>query len=207
MWGAESADFDEVAADFSRLPAAGTYEQLAPRLASTPGQARVAAQLRWRLAQEKLAQTLSGRGETRWNAGLRRVEVSDDFGFVLGLDYAWPTGTERAHATEARVERARTEAEGAAALLEARSTLFALLQELNHARIEHDAARDEMLPAAEAWLAAVQTGAAAGRYGVRDTLEAQTAVFEARCRGLAAATEYHTTLVAIEQMLGATATP
>lgn len=208
LWGAESADFERVEADFTTLPAVGTYEQLAPQLADTLTQARFTAQIRWRLAQEKLARTTAARGESRWTTGLRRTETSNDFGFVFGLNYAWPsTATAGAQLAEVRRERARSEADGAASLNEARATLFGLCQELNHARLEHDAARDEMLPAAQAWLAAVESGMAAGRYGVRDVLEARAALFEAKCRRLAAAADYHTTLVAIEQLLGGAANP
>jgi outer membrane protein TolC len=78
---------------------------------------------------------------------------------------------------------------------------------LNHARIEHDAARDDMQPAAQRWLSAVESGLAAGRYGWRDLLEARAALFAARRRQLEAAAEYHLTLVAIEQLLGGHANP
>ena len=208
LWGAVAPDFDAVQADLATLPAVDSYEALATRLGGTPTQARVAALGRWRLAQEKLTRTGAARGEPRWAAGLRRAEASDDFGFVFGLGYAWPAPKlADAQAGEARAERERTAAEGATALLEARAMLFGLCQELNHARIEHDAARDEMTPTAQGWLAGVEAGAAAGRYGVRELLEARAALSSARRRQTEAAAEFHTTLVAVEQLLGGPANP
>lgn len=208
LWGAVAPDFDAVQADLAQLPAVDSYEALAACLGGTMAQARYAALGRWRLAQEKLARTGAARGEPRWAAGLRRVETSDDFGFVFGLSYAWPSPRlADAHAGEARAERERTAAEGETALLEARAVLFELCQELNHARIEHAAARDEMLPTAQAWLAGIEAGAAAGRYGVRDLLEARAALYSARRRQTEAAAEFHTTLVAVEQLLGGPANP
>lgn len=204
LWGAVSPDFDHAEADFTTLPPVDDYEHLAARLAGTPAQARQAALIRWRQAQEKLALAAAARGEPRWSAGLRRDEAADSIGFVFGLDYAWPSAAlTRAGAAEARTERERTAAEGEAALNEIRAALFELCQELNHARIEHDTARDEMLPAAQAWLAGIEAGAAAGRYAGRDLLDARAALFTARQRQIHAAAAYHATVVEIELLLAA----
>jgi cobalt-zinc-cadmium efflux system outer membrane protein len=177
-------------------------------LTASPEQARYAAIGRWKMAQAALARTAGARGEPRWTAGLRRNEAADAFGLVFGLEYAWPARAAAAgHAAEARAGHDLNAAEAAAALLEARATLFALCQELNHARIEHDAARDELQPAAQRWLSAVDSGQASGRYGLRDLLEARAAQFSARRRQIEAAAEYHSTLIAIEQLLGGPAQP
>lgn len=206
LWGATAPDFETALADLTTLPESAPYETLATRLAATPAQARHAALARWRSAQERLARRESARGEARWSAGLRRVEATDDFGFVLGLGYALPNrATGDAAAAEARAERERTVAEGEAALLAVRTTLFSLHQELGHARLAHDTARDDLIPAATAWLGAIDTGLAAGRYGPRDQLEAQAALLSARRRQIQAAAEYHATLVEIEHLLAAPA--
>jgi cobalt-zinc-cadmium efflux system outer membrane protein len=94
LWGADTADFEGVQADLASLPKMAEFGVLAQRLAATPGQARYAALGRWRLAQEKLARANAARGEARVGGGIRRVERTDDWGFVLGLNYTWPS---RAH--------------------------------------------------------------------------------------------------------------
>lgn len=206
LWGAPAPDFDTALADLTALPESAPSETLAARLTATPAQARHAALARWRSAQERLARRESVRGEARWSAGLRRVETTDDFGFVLGLGYALPNrAAGDAAAAEARAERERALAEGEAALLAMRTTLFSLHQELGHARLAHDTARDDLIPAATAWLAAIETGLAAGRYGPRDQLEAQAALLAARRRQIQAAADYHATLVEIEHLLAAPA--
>ncbi|MDP3073804.1 MAG: TolC family protein [Opitutaceae bacterium] len=208
LWGADTADFEGVQADLGTLPKLAEFGVLTQRLAATPGQARYAALGRWRLAQEKLARANAARGEARVGGGIRRVERTDDWGFVLGLNYAWPS---RAHgealAAEARAERDRTSAEGEAALIEAKALLFELVQEIKHAQIEHEAAQKELIPAAEAWLKAVRDGANTGRYAVRDLLEAQQALLGARQQLIRADAEYHRTLVEIERLIGASAAP
>lgn len=206
LWGAESPGFDHAEADLATLPAAESFEQLSTRLtaADSPWSARQASLVRWRLAQEKAARANAARGEPRWAAGLRRSEAADSFGVVLGLDYAWPsTALTGAAASEARAERERTVAEGEAALHELRAALHELCQELNHARIEHEAVRAEMLPTARAWLTGIEAGLASGRYGTRDLLEARAALFAARHRETHAAAAYHATLVEIEFLLSA----
>lgn len=206
LWGAATPDFDRAAADLAVLPAVASYEDLVTRLAATPAQARFAAQARWREAEERLARRAAARGETRWSAGLRRTEATDDFGFVVGLGYALPDRAGgAAQAAEARAERDRGVAEGEAALHAVRATLFSLYQELGHARIAHDTARDELVPAASAWLTAVEAGLSAGRYHARDRLEARAALLSARRRQIQSAADYHATLVEIEHLLAAPA--
>ncbi|MBI5771240.1 MAG: TolC family protein [Verrucomicrobia bacterium] len=206
LWGASTPDFDTATASLAALPAAASYETLIARLGATPAQARFAALARWRGAQERLARRESTRGELRWSAGLRRVEATDNFGFVAGLGYTLPArAAAEATAAEARAERDRTVADGETALLAVRTTLFALHQELGHARLAHDTARDELIPTARAWLAAIDAGLAAGRYSPRDQLEARAALHSARRRQIQAAAEYHATLVEIEHLLAAPA--
>jgi cobalt-zinc-cadmium efflux system outer membrane protein len=184
------------------------YATLVARLTTTPAQARFTALARWREAQERLARRESARGDVRWSAGLRRVEATDNFGFVVGLGYALPhRAAGDASAAEARAERDRTVADGEAALHAVRATLFSLYQELGHARLAHETARDELIPAATAWLAAIDAGLAAGRYHARDQLEARTALLSARRRQIAAAADYHATLVELEHLLAAPASP
>jgi len=206
LWGATPPDFDTALADLTTLPAAAPYETLFARLTAAPAQTRYAALTRWREAQERLARRDATRGETRWSAGIRRVEATDNFGFVFGLGYALPNrASGEASASEARAERDRTAADGEAALHAVRSTLFSLHQELGHARLAHDTARDELIPAATAWLNAIDAGLAAGRYHARDQLEARSALFSSRRRQVQAAAEYHATLVELEHLLAAPA--
>jgi cobalt-zinc-cadmium efflux system outer membrane protein len=208
LWGASSPDFDRVQADLTALPKIAEFDALALRLAATPGQARYAALGRWRLAQEKLARANAARGEARVGGGIRRVERTDDWAFVLGLNYTLPSrALGDAQAAEARAERDRTTAESAAALIEAKALLFELVQEIKHAQIEHEAAEKELIPAAEAWLKAVRDGANTGRYAVRDLLEAQQALLGARQQLIRADAAYHKTLVEIERLIGVSAAP
>ncbi len=207
LWGAEEPDFDAAIANFDTLPDIADYPVLAAQLKDTPIQARHAAEFRWQQAREKLARRTIARGDIRWSAGLRRNEATDDFGFVLGVGYTWPDTTAPVRLAETRAEQDRSRADAETALLEARAVLYALLQELNHARIEFLASRDEMEPAAQAWVDSIEAGVSRGRYGATDAIAARTALFEARCRRIAAATEYHSTLVTIEQMLAGSANP
>lgn len=207
-WGATHADFSHAATTLEEMPDLPPFAVLAARLTAAPSRARFAALDRWRRAEEKLALVRQARGDTSWTAGLRRTEATDDFGLVLGLNHAWPVKqVGDAHAATARAERDRTSADSEVALLAARDTLYTLCQELSHARLEHAAARDELAPAAESWIASLEAGHAAGRYELRELLEARASLFAARRRGHQAAADYHLNLIAIELLLGGPANP
>lgn len=206
LWNAETPDFETVSADLDNLPLAAPYETLAARLEDAPSQARFAAITRLKLAEESLARTVGGRGLPSWTAGIRRLEAVDSWGLVFGLNYAWPESElSSARAAESKAEREFSEIEGEAALIEARQMLFELTQELGHARIEHEASVNELIPAARSWLANVESGMSTARFAIREILEAQAAVVEAQRHKIGAAAEYHQTLAAIETLLGSSA--
>ncbi|MEY3548048.1 MAG: hypothetical protein RLZZ552_415 [Verrucomicrobiota bacterium] len=208
MWSADVPDFGRARADLSELPPVETFAQLSAKLSSTPVQLRFAAEERWRAAQERLERRNASRGDLRWTAGVRRFEAADDVAAVFGLSYAIPSpGLSSARSAEAQAERELAAASGAAALNTARSTLYALHQNLAHARIAHLTAVDQLIPAAQAWCDAVSAGMRTGRYHARDLGEARAALLEGRRRAISASAEYHATLVEIEQMLAAAASP
>jgi cobalt-zinc-cadmium efflux system outer membrane protein len=206
LWNADTPDFETVAADLDSLPPVASYDTLAARLKEAPSQALFASITRLKRAEESLARTLGGRGLPGWTAGIRRLEAVDSWGLVFGLNYAWPESElSSARAAESKAQREFTEIESETALIEARQVLFELTQELGHARIEHEAAVNELIPAARSWLDDVEAGMSTARFAVREVLEAQTAVVEARRHKISAAAEYHRTLAAIETLLGGSA--
>src|SRR3546814_4580172 len=65
---------------------------------------------------------------------------------------------------------------------ESRQALFALYQEMRHARTEHDALLEEMVPKAEQAYALTQHGFEAGRFSFVTLTQAQRTLFELRER-------------------------
>src|SRR3546814_9456166 len=82
---------------------------------------------------------------------------------------------------------------------ESRQALFALYQEMRHARTEHDALLEEMVPKAEQAYALTQRGFEAGRFSFVTLTQAQRTLFELRECSVDAAARYHTLLVEVER--------
>lgn len=205
--GASDPTFGEVRADLLSLPAAPDFASLAARLESSPVLARLAAEARWHEAQLALAQSLRRSGMTL-SGGLRRVETTDDFGFVASVSMPLPLRDQTLGAArEARERRAQSDASADAERLELRATLFAVYQEMLHARTALESLRGTILPDAEHSFALAREGYAAGRHSLLDVLDAQKSLIELRAAIVANAAAYHLHVIEIERLLGAPLTP
>src|SRR3546814_19396005 len=83
---------------------------------------------------------------------------------------------------------------------ESRQALFALYQEMRHARTEHDALLEEMVPKAEQAYALTQRGFEDGRFSFVTPTPAQRTLFELRERRLDAAASHQPLPAAVERL-------
>ena len=201
--GEAQPNFGEARADLLALPALPAFEALAARLESSPLLTRFGTEARWREAQEMLARSLRRSG-ARVSGGLRRVEQSDDFGLVASVSIPLPVRDQTAGAVrEARERRAQLDAAAQAQRLELRATLFALYQEMLHARTALDQLRKTVIPTAEETLALVTQGYRDGRFPLTELLGAQQSLGELRGQAVANAAAFHLHVITIERLLGA----
>lgn len=201
--GQTTPTFGPVQADLLTLPAVPEFTVLAARLDNSPSLARFATEARWREAQLRLAQSLRRAG-VRVSGGLRRLEATDEFGLVAGVSVPLPVRDQpQAAVREARERRAQTDASAAARRLEVRATLFAVYQEMSHARTALAELRDEAIPLAEETLALTTTGYRAGRYSLLDLLDAQKALAALQRESIDHAAAFHLHVIEIERLLGA----
>jgi outer membrane protein, heavy metal efflux system len=205
--GEAEPTFGDISADLLTLPAAPEFSSLAARLEASPVLARYTVEARWHEAQIRLSQSLRRSGLTL-SGGLRRVEATDGFGFVAGVSMPLPVRDQTSGAVrEARERRAQTDASADAARLELRATLFAVYQEMLHARTALTALREKILPDAEHSLVLAREGYAAGRHSLLEVLDAQKSLIELRAAVVANAAAYHLHVIEIERLLGAPLTP
>ncbi|MEO6244095.1 MAG: TolC family protein [Opitutaceae bacterium] len=201
--GEPDPGFGPIRGDLLTLPAVPEFATLAARIESSPGLARFGPEARWREAQLRLAQSLRRTG-LRVSGGLRRIEATDNFGFVAGLSLPLPARDQTAGAIrEARERRAQLDVAAEAARLELRATLFAVYQEMLHARTALAALRDEVVPLAEETLALATASYRAGRSALTEILDAQKELLEFRRQIVAQAAAFHLHLVELERLLGA----
>lgn len=200
--GESHADFGRVEADLLTLPEIPAFEVLAARLERSPVLARFAVEARWREAQVRLAQSLRRSG-ARVSGGLRRVEGTDDIGFVAGISFPLRIrDQQQGEIREARERRAQLGPALEAMRLEMRATLFSVYQEMLQARTALGQLQREVIPAAEETLAITGQGYRAGRFSLLELLDAQNSVVELHSQVVANAAAFHLHVIEIERLLG-----
>jgi len=195
--------FGQISANIMALPSVPEFSSLSARMEDSSVLARYALEARWREAQVRLAQSLRRSGPLL-SAGLRRAEASDDVGFVAGVSMPLPVRDQsKGSVREARERRAQVDQLAEVARLEMHATLFAVYQEMVHARTALMLLREEIIPAAQEILALTNQGYRSGRFSLLELLDAQKSLIELRGRVLANAETFHLYVIEIERLLGA----
>ena len=200
--GEASPSFGPLRADLLTLPIVPEFAELASRVEQSPVLARISVEARWREAQMRLAQSLRRSG-ARVSGGLRRVERTDDLGFVAGVSFPLPLRDQQEGIVrEARERRGQLEASAGAARLEMRATLFEVYQEMLHARTALTQLRQEVIPFAEEALGLSEQGYRSGRLSLVELLDAQKSLIEFRGQSVSYAATFHLHLIELERLLG-----
>jgi len=189
-----------VAGNLRELPPVESFETLAERLPMTPTQRDASLQADTIEARRRVA-VASARPDIDVSVGVRRLEALDDQGLVMSVSV--PLGSRpRANfaIAEADAQLDALQSRREAATAENRQALFALYQEMRHARTEHDALLQQMIPKAEQAFALTRRGFEAGRFSFIALTQAQRTLFELRERVVEAAARYHTLLVEVERL-------
>jgi cobalt-zinc-cadmium efflux system outer membrane protein len=199
LWGESDPEFI-ANGDLDTLPAVAPLAELEAQLPASVEQRAFAVEAGALNAERELAAS-AARPDIAVSVGVRRLETIDDQALVFGL--SMPLGSApRAALGVARVdaELAALEARQQAAHWDARQQLYALYQELEHARHVVETHQRETLPAAEAALAASQRGFELGRFGFLVLNLAQKSLIDLRLAVLEAQQRYHTLLVSIDRL-------
>lgn len=202
MWGDRDATFGEVSGELFRLTELPTLEAYQARLDASPELSRFASEAQLQDARMRLADARRS-PDVSLSAGIRRLEAFDDQALVAS--FSLPLGTKRRAELERRsvqADRDRIELDRQSRLLELRATLFDLYQEIQHARTETRALRDDVQPQAATMLQAAEQGYRAGRFSLIELTDAQTQLLEIERDAIRAAVEFHTLLVEMRRLVG-----
>ncbi|MGQ0501285.1 MAG: TolC family protein [Panacagrimonas sp.] len=201
-WGAAEPDFTETAADLYLLPPVLPYPELVAALERTPDLERYLSQGRLRDSEVMLAMASRNPG-VQVGAALRRLQDEKDTGLVFSVNVplSFLAGNPGA-AAEAEALRWGVEAGRSAALLKARTQLFRYHRELLDTREQVTALRERALPRMEAALRNTEYAYERGRYSYLELVDAQRELLAVRHSLIAAATQYHLTLIEIERITG-----
>lgn len=200
LWGELNPGFTAAQGKLVVLSPVADFAALAARLPQSVDQRAFAFETDALEAQRRVA-AAGARPDVALSLGVRRLEIFDDQALIFGVSL--PLGTARRAALG--VERvgadlAAVDARREAARLDAHQRLFALYQELQHARHVFDTHRNDMIPKADAALALNRRGYELGRLNFLTMTQAQQVLVELRAAQVDAAARFHRLLVDIERL-------
>jgi cobalt-zinc-cadmium efflux system outer membrane protein len=202
-WGATDASFESVSGNLYEYPDLLPFEELVARLERNPDFLRFASEARVRDAELRLAQARA-RADVSLTAGVRRLQVSDDQAFVVGVSVPlFGRSRARAGIDEAQALRNLSDTEAAARRISTNAQLFELYQELRHSITEADVLRDTVIPELEAALRNTQLAFDRGRYSYLEWTDAQRELVAARRDRIEASANAHLFLAEIERLTSA----
>ena len=207
QWGKVHPDFEQVSGNWEPLPEPGSFATLAEQLDRSPDLTAYMSRRRLREAELRLVESQS-RPDWRVSAGLRRLELVDDYGFLVGVTVPLKAGDRnRGRVEEARAHLAGVDAERAATRVEIEAQLFAIHHEMEHSVLRARMLRDEVLPSLEEAAAQARLGAEAGRYSHFDLQQLETELLFTRSDLVQAAVDARRQQIEIERLTGAVLPP
>jgi cobalt-zinc-cadmium efflux system outer membrane protein len=202
LWGDGEGRIGEARGDLFAFPSIEPLQTYAERLARNPDLLKFAADSRVLDARKRLAEAQRTPNVTV-NAGVRRLEGLNDQALVAG--FVIPIGTAKRARPEflsVQAEREQMKLSEQSRTMELKATLFALYQEVLHARTEAQALQNEIRPQAEAMLKTSDAGYRAGRFSFLELADAQQQLLQIERDAIRAAAEFHTNLIEIERVTG-----
>lgn len=201
QWGMPTEQ-PEVRLAFYDLPLPADLGVLRGRLAGLPDLERYASETRLRDAELRLARAQAS-ADVRWQIGVRQLQATHDQALIAGASL--PFGL-RARAEplirEAQANRARVDAESAAARLALEATLVTEHARLVNARAALDAISVGQLPLARDARELTERGYRIGRFPYRELAIAQQQVLALDAARVDAAALYHLTRIEVERLSG-----
>ncbi len=146
QWGDLVPAFATVDGDLNSLPVVAAFDDLLARMQQNPDLERFLSEQRLNEAELRLEQ-YQRNALWRFNAGLRRMELDSNMGFVAGVSIPLNRGNQN----QGRIDEVRAKLEETAALHEAagirlQTSLFVLYQELQHSLHRVTTLRDDIIP-------------------------------------------------------------
>ncbi|QSX33795.1 TolC family protein [Shewanella avicenniae] len=202
MWGSTNPTFTSVNADlFSTGDILPLYELLA-QLSDRPDILLFANEARMKDAEVRLALSQS-KADVEWNAGIRRLQASDDTAVVLGISVPLFANNRAAgELTTAKANRLGVDIEREVAFRQMRTQLVILYQEHKASLFELKSLRNDVIPQLKIALRETKAAFDKGRYGYLELSTAQRELLEAESALIDAAANVHLLRSEIERLSG-----
>tara|TARA_R110002110_G_scaffold12718_3_gene60901 strand:- start:67993 stop:69273 length:1281 start_codon:yes stop_codon:yes gene_type:complete len=202
QWGEPQAQFTKVVGDPHQLPSPGSFTQLLDELDRNPTLSAFFSQRRLREAELRSAEA-QAKPDWRFNAGIRRLELTNDNAFVAGVVIPLTSSKRnQGRIAEARANLNRAEADRVATRLKIETQLFAVYEALQHSLHRSETLKEAVLPGLEKAVSETQRAFIAGRYSYYELQMLQKELIATRVEVLDAAIEAHQRLIEIERLTG-----
>lgn len=201
LWGETNTAY-EVSGNLMALPPIKTIESQLELLKKQPYIAKFASQQRIAQSQIELAR-IDSKPQWQLSAGVRRYEVTDDFGFVAGVSIPWGSKNRNAGKISALEAQQNVLAEEASALLQKLDTqLYVLLQEMEHSRHVIETTQQRIVPLLEQALAAATTAYDIGQLNYSQWNNVRQELLAAKSRLLDGYESLHLQHIEIQRLTG-----
>jgi outer membrane protein, heavy metal efflux system len=202
QWSQFEPDFSTVIGDPRQLPKPAEFSSLLAQVDQNPSLSRFLTQKRLREAELRLAES-EAKPNWRVSAGIRRLELTNDNAFVMGIDIPLATRNQnQGRIAEARAKIALADANRTATRLQIETQMFAVYQALQHSLHQTQTLREEVLPRVEQALTDTQRAYEMGRYDYSVLQLLQAEVLDTRTALVEASIEAHAHLIEIERLTG-----
>lgn len=202
QWSAPQPDFQRVTGNWRELPAPGSFASLLERVERSPRMASFLTRRRLREAELRVAR-IQARPDWRVSAGVRRLELADDYAFRVGLTVPlMPGDRNRGLVAEAQANVELVDAEQAATRVQIEAQLFAFYEGLKHGLHSAEILRDEVLPRLQEAAAQTRKGYEAGRYSYYELQQLQSELLSTRAGLVETAIDARRQMIEIERLTG-----
>lgn len=200
LWGQREPDFTTASGDLETLPEIEPLDALAGRLPQNADQHALGLDMASLEARQRAAAT-AAKPDLSLSLGVRRFEAVDTQALVFSI--AVPLGSAPRSALAGAQLQAQLDATQARREVvghDAYRRLFALFQELQHARHVFETHREELIPQAEQAMELNQRGYELGRFSFLVLIQSQQQLAQLRNARTEAAARYHALLVDIDRL-------
>ena len=202
QWGERTPGFGALEGSLVTPVPAIDIPQLRAEVVGNPNLAIFLSRERVAEAEIALARAEAGI-QWRIDAGIRRLESTDDYSLVAGI--AIPLGSRernRDRVAALMAEQNRYRAEMNAKVIELETRVYMLAQQLQHSRHVAEALSLKIIPSLELAHSDTRTAYRQGKYSYYELVAAQQDLIEARLSFLEAQYRAHLYLIEIEKLTG-----
>jgi cobalt-zinc-cadmium efflux system outer membrane protein len=209
LWGQREPDFATASGDLETLPSVEPIDTLAGRLPENADQQTLGLDMASLEARQRAAAS-AAKPDVSLSLGVRRLEAVDDQALVFSVSMPLGSAPRSSLAgAQLQAQLDATHARREAAGHDTYRRLFALYQELQHARQVFETHEVQLIPQAEQALELNQRGYDLGRFSFFVLMQSQQQLAQLRNARVEAAARYHALLVDIDRLTATsgTATP